>query len=661
MAVSRFDDSSQAPPELDLPDLLGDMNLDKSISLEDAYSIVKCASGLEPILFEERKRADLDFDDKITTDDALIVAEAVIDSQLLPRKLLPETASPGKLVTIISPELMSLEGEFTVQVGNSTFIQKPLRVVRGYANIIVPFDPVIPDSMVVTDGIVEVKLLKNGVPVDTFTLNLQKPTPLPDNPREELSLLLDEMIQILTVYESITMEQLSELDLTQENFDILMGIVSVAKIEASQVFNEMKKLLESNEGEELAKLFLLVANANGLEEARMTLQSALQENAIIPQTFSVFSLARSNSPGDELLKGLCQIKTVVKAINTTSTIISLSCDALLVGTLIAAAVPADGPAVDLTLLGTWVTLCAKAELAISAAKVVTDIVGVADADLNLTAVPANPQSGESVKINVTLEVVGIDDLCGLGANKGLDWIEKKLAERAVHELLRRKASLRAIFRVFQKFGGDYYNMLLEKLQKTAKLAINKTKASQAIESFINGQCDRFGGVDVPLDAKSTIKGPNPNLGTLTFLPDGSAEYICGICDGQSSCPSSISFTAEKNICGKTKNKTVKVNCQTLANITITIGDNGSLNDDIFEVRIDGETILTSSSPVRSVSTTIQIPIEDTWVQMIGRAAPDGIGTYYIRFSGASVIGGDHTSGYDLTPGKVKNFFIRPTN
>ena len=124
---------------------------------------------------------------------------------------------------------------------------------------------------------------------------------------------------------------------------------------------------------------------------------------------------------------------------------------------------------------------------------------------------------------------------------------------------------------------------------------------------------------------------------------------------------SASVYSQTRLTVDSKNKTVKVNCQTLANITITIGDNGSLNDDIFEVRIDGETILTSSSPVRSVSTTIQIPIEDTWVQMIGRAAPDGIGTYYIRFSGASVIGGDHTSGYDLTPGKVKNFFIRPTN
>jgi hypothetical protein len=43
--------------------------------------------------------------------------------------------------------------------------------------------------------------------------------------------------------------------------------------------------------------------------------------------------------------------------------------------------------------------------------------------------------------------------------------------------------------------------------------------------------------------------------------------------------------------------------------------------------------------------------------MIGRAAPDGIGTYFISFSGAQVIGGDPTSGTDLLPGVVKRFTI----
>jgi hypothetical protein len=89
-----------------------------------------------------------------------------------------------------------------------------------------------------------------------------------------------------------------------------------------------------------------------------------------------------------------------------------------------------------------------------------------------------------------------------------------------------------------------------------------------------------------------------------------------------------------------------------------MGDNGNLLDDIFEVKVDGQTVLTSSAPVRSISTTLNLPAGNHGVQMIGRAAPDGVGTYFIEFSGATVVSGDPLSGTDLTPGVVKNFTIR---
>ena len=89
-----------------------------------------------------------------------------------------------------------------------------------------------------------------------------------------------------------------------------------------------------------------------------------------------------------------------------------------------------------------------------------------------------------------------------------------------------------------------------------------------------------------------------------------------------------------------------------------MGDNGSLNDDIFEVRMAGQTILTSSVPVRAISTTVTLAVAQHEVQMVGRAAPDGIGTYYITFAGATVVGGDPTTGTDLTPGVVKTFIIQ---
>ena len=100
-----------------------------------------------------------------------------------------------------------------------------------------------------------------------------------------------------------------------------------------------------------------------------------------------------------------------------------------------------------------------------------------------------------------------------------------------------------------------------------------------------------------------------------------------------------------------------VGCST-SDVLITMGDNGSALDDIFEVIVAGQTVLTSSAPVRSVSASVPIPGGQTEVLMRGLAAPDGVGTYFITFSSnARVVGGDSLSGSDLTPGVTKRFII----
>jgi len=114
-------------------------------------------------------------------------------------------------------------------------------------------------------------------------------------------------------------------------------------------------------------------------------------------------------------------------------------------------------------------------------------------------------------------------------------------------------------------------------------------------------------------------------------------------------------TATKSMCMGPEEKSIQFSCST-ANVTITMGDNGALNDDIFEVVIDGDTVLTSSTPVRSTSTTVQLPLGEKSIVMRGHAAPDGIGTYFIRFDGATVVSGQ-TSGSDLVPGVSKTIVI----
>jgi hypothetical protein len=120
---------------------------------------------------------------------------------------------------------------------------------------------------------------------------------------------------------------------------------------------------------------------------------------------------------------------------------------------------------------------------------------------------------------------------------------------------------------------------------------------------------------------------------------------------------SISLLGKLQLC-ETQPATTQVDllCATRV-VTITMGDNGNLLDDIFEVVINGSTVLTSSVPVTTVSTTVSLPVGRTAVQMRGLAAPDGVGTYFIRFTGATVVSGDPLSGTDLTPGVVKTFVV----
>jgi hypothetical protein len=103
-----------------------------------------------------------------------------------------------------------------------------------------------------------------------------------------------------------------------------------------------------------------------------------------------------------------------------------------------------------------------------------------------------------------------------------------------------------------------------------------------------------------------------------------------MCPAQSSnSADSVTFTLSRQLCDETRRKTVTMSCPARP-VTITWGDNGSLNDDIFKVRIEWRTVLSSSVPVRSTSTTVNLSVGDHIVEMISRTASDGVGTYLIR-------------------------------
>ncbi len=94
-------------------------------------------------------------------------------------------------------------------------------------------------------------------------------------------------------------------------------------------------------------------------------------------------------------------------------------------------------------------------------------------------------------------------------------------------------------------------------------------------------------------------------------------------------------------------------------VSITFGDNGNFNDDVYKLAVNGRVIYENGTPKRKVGPlAIALDEGEHTVELTGIRADDGIGTYYIEFSGDVVnVSGDAQSGRDLCPEVVKTFTI----
>jgi hypothetical protein len=657
--VMVFDPAAQAPPEFGLPKQVGDVDDDGLVTLKDAHKVSKHAGQLEPLPAAAVRAADVDLDGSVTQDDARLLGQAVAAGAPLPRALLPAHGAPGTRVNLISPALLDPAANIEITVGESLWVQHPLRPVRGYATFLIPFDATNGGSMQVTPGSVEVRIVSNGAVADTLTFKVEPPLPLPADPRAELRKLLDDYVSLLQTNQDAIRQLLDQSSFEDgDERELLLAIYKAAREDVAANVANMRAMLDAPGGDELARLILLYANANGYPELRATLSEISASGVPALQSgLKALTAAAAGPSADEILSVLCKVKTISKALSLTSDIVSFTCDALLLAAVAAAVVPADGPVVDAALLFTWVARCGVAEAPLQAAGFVNDMVDGIEPDLRFEASPTNPQAGQTVKLSASIELAGIDDVCNFAAGKAKDEIVEEIAERALERLLRKKAALRAIREAIKLFSGDLVEELEDRLEESVVRAVNRTALGEALKKLSDKVCG-LAQAGVPIVSElnqSTLRGPDPNVGVRTFLPDGTAEYKCPA--QSSNAADAVTFTATRQLCDGEEKKTVTVTCRS-RQVTITMGDNGSANDDIFEVRIQGRTVLTSSAPVRSISTTVNLAAGDHTVEMIGRAAPDGIGTYFIQFSGATVIGGAPLSGTDLTPGVVKTFTIR---
>lgn len=621
-----------------LPALIGDVDGDSFITLADAHRIAKHASGVEFLAAGALPAADFDLDGDVDEGDALLLAQAVMDGNTLPSALSVTGGTPGTFVNMLSTALLDPAVKATVKIGSfGTF--DVFRPLIGYATFAIPLDLGGGIGAAFTPGPITIDLLIDDVVTESFAFELAAVT-AGSEPGSRIRYMLDLLGQARGPLRNAVDQQLTLFTVGGDSKNTMLGLVQYSNTGLSTFENDVKALLDRMDANVL-QAFDLAAKANGLEDTIADLED------LVGNTSGMIA----NLPGDDAIPLLCEIRDVAKGVEKVDRVIRTSCDLLSGASILAALFPDPGSNTQVAAaLAGLSTACASVTVPAAMIQTIADLVGRADGTVEMDINPVAPEENEPVEISLFLRVVGLDELCALGSDTIVEKIQKKVAGMIVRRSLSGGA-----FNALRDFNGSFsaptLGQILAAVREVVGQALDLSGVEAEITFLVDTMCaylDTFGN-RLPMEMNGSLEGPTPNVGTLTMPAVGSFDPAIYLCPSDPGSISEVFFSATKVVCGEAQTANGRVQCGG-EEVTITMGDNGSLNDDIFEVLVDGVSVLTSSVPVRSISVTLNLTRENHIVDMIGRAAPDGVGTYFIRFDGATVLNGPPQSGSNLNAG-----------
>jgi hypothetical protein len=647
--ISVFDPASGANPGFDtIPTLFGDVGQDGVVELDDVLLAAQGAAGLYDLDLDAFEAADMTLSARIGLDDARLIAQMLLTGATLPSAVLEPFVYPAGVASMVSPALQDPDSTVTVTVDGLPSPQV-MRQILGYASFHIPKDAV------GTGAAVDVVVLVDGAEADRMSVVLKAAPTKPADAKADVFAFLDQLEGLIGQQKAATEELIGETgNLSAADSEIVAGAAEAGRLGFEAAAKDLKALLDAQNNEDLARFLQATFYANGLAEFRADLTAA--QNGTLRVNGNSLS---QGTPADVCaiyVPAACTLKSTSSAVSIGTNILAASCSTAALVVVVGGAIsPADGPVVEVAGLAAFVKFCLPLTVPLQVAGVVGDIIGLIDLDMRITSDKTSLQQNETAEIKAEVVFIGVHNLCGVAATRGTKaLITKRLGEKIVGMLMRKSTTYQLLGQAYSAIGEDAYVGLLNAISSLVVNTLDATGMSTAFGNFISNVCGYIdpGTGSVTADARDFSMSAT-NGGLLSFLANGTASLACPPASSSSAGP--ITVSGSKTLCGAAKTGSVTVGCGT-GNVTITMGDNGNLNDDIYEVIIDGRTVLTSSVPVRSTSVTVQLPVGRTTVQMRGRAAPDGVGTYFISFSGARVISGQ-TSGSDLTPGRVKTFVI----
>jgi hypothetical protein len=656
VSLSVLEQGANAPAAFGLPTLFGDLDGNGALELADALILAQSVNGLTALNANQINAADLDLNGRADATDLRLLSQALLDDAPLPSAALKTSVYPGAVLALVSPALLGVDDAITIRIGGIS-TPPPMRAVPGYASVVVPTAGMVPGSAV------PIEIVVNGAVAQTLAIEVRAPLVMPADPVADIFRFLDEWKESVALQQSALQRQIASGGISTAQSDLLLapGVKALSMIDAATV--DLRTALSAPGGDALARVIQQAMYANGLQDFRASLQNARSSAAGTLQSGAEKALIakKALTPDqvcDVLVPGLCRVRKAVDLLDNAGTIITTACTVASIAAFTGGVIfPADGPLIEAGALATFVNVCVPLAVVDSVGTVATLLFSPLKPTLTATATPSSLGQDQAAILTAKVNFLGLEGVCAEGGSALLgEALNKVLGKRIVGRLLTSNALFSRLADVFAKVGESAYVKLLEQIQGSATAALEAVvPLNDALKGLIGTPCSSVTGGGSLVPVRRVFASIPPEDGSLTSNADGTGSYLCPT-PGPSS-KSSITLNGELKLCDDSPAKvSVSVACAA-RQVTITMGDNGSAVDDIYEVAVNGQTVLTSSQPVTSTSKTITLPAGQTTVTMRGLAAPDGIGTYFISFSGARLVSGATLTGRDLTPGVVKSFVI----
>lgn len=648
--VFVFSKSAASSNPFGISNDLGNVDGVAGVGVRDALTIAQAANGNISLPFASAQAGDIDLDGALTSRDVDLVMEAVLNGTSLPTAILSEFSYPGSVIAIVSPALLDPDAKVEVRVAGIA-TASPVRILLGYASFVVP------SSVPVSTNPTSMEILVNGVVSATLGITIQQPIQAQTAPEQDIADFFNQSIAILQRQKQLMAVETADASAGTKSAINSLNDTGIALL--TQGAAQLQALFAgSSSGHAFAVQFQQALYANGLAELRSQAASTLAQGL----TTGSKAALTPDQICDVLIPSLCAIKKATALADKYAKLANNACSIASVGSLVFGAVLGPG---DLAIAAGIVEVCVPIAAAAEFTSIAAMGVAPIEPKLKVSADPTMLTGGASSKVTASVDFLSLAGFCkDFGSEAFEAGAEKLLEARIANQIIQSNGAMKMLVKFFKQFGEHATEALLEQVKGITGTVLERSGLNDAIKEVAAKICGQASSGTAYVPASRVFKPLANDEGILQFTSaaDGSANYYCA--PPGPVFKSTVTLHGELQLCdadsktGRPKPQTadVTITCGD-GLVTIVMGDNGNALDDIFEVIINNETVLTSPGPVRSTSTNISLPRGRTVVTMRGLAAPDGIGTYFISFSGAQVVAGDPLTGTDLVPGATKQFTV----